>query len=341
MVAPLNAPKSTTERSEKQLVSLLISIVNYRTADLVINCLRSLQAEVNPYPNVQVIVVDNNSGDGSAEKIATAIRQEGWQDWASVIASPVNGGFSYGNNLAIRTTLELDVPPDYYMLLNPDTEVRSGAIQALVQFMTDHPNAGIAGSCIEKENGDLKPLAFRFPSVFSELDSGLRLGLVSKLLNRWKVALEMPLDHPRPVDWLPGACMIIRRDVFQSIGLMDEHYFLYYEETDFCLQAKRAGWTCWFVPESRVMHLAGQSTGVTGDQEKRKRLPQYVFDSRHRFFVKNYGVAYAMLADLAWVSGLALWRLRSILQRKPYEGCPYLLQDALRNSIFLKGVRIS
>jgi N-acetylglucosaminyl-diphospho-decaprenol L-rhamnosyltransferase len=140
------------------------------------------------------------------------------------------------------------------------------------------------------------------------------------------------------VDWLPGASMMIRREVFKSIGLMDEGYFLYYEETDFCLQARRANWSCWYVPQSRVMHIAGQSTGVTDRKAVPRRLPQYWFNSRRRYFTKNHGIFYAALADLAWTVGFVLWRLRRVVQRKPDTDPPKFLEDFLRNSVFLKGV---
>jgi hypothetical protein len=117
---------------------------------------------------------------------------------------------------------------------------------------------------------------------------------------------------------------------------MDEQYFLYFEETDFCLHARRAGWSCWYVPASRVMHIAGQSTGVTNRDGPPRRRPQYLFDSRRRYFVKNHGLGYAALADVAWSVGLASWRLRRRLQRKPDPDPPSLLADSVRNSVFLR-----
>src|SRR5277367_5597369 len=89
-------------------------------------------------------------------------------------------------------------------------------------------------------------------------------------------------------DWVNGASMMVRREVFDSIGLMDEKFFLYYEETDFCLRALEAGWPTWTVPSSRVVHLEGQSTGATGAIAKRKRVPKYWFDSRRRYFRKHH-----------------------------------------------------
>ena len=133
--------------------------------------------------------------------------------------------------------------------------------------------------------------------------------------------------------------MMIRREVFESIGLMDEEYFLYYEETDFCLQAKRAGWSCWYVPDSRVMHIAGQSTGVTDRNAAPKRLPQYLFDSRRRYFVKNHGFVYAVCTDLVWSLGYTAWSIRRVIQRKPDTDPPYFLADYLRNNVLFKAVQ--
>jgi GT2 family glycosyltransferase len=316
--------------------TVLVVIVNYRTPMLTLNCLGSLVSEVQSLPLTRVAVVDNDSGDGSFEQIGSAIATSGWGDWVSLIASDHNGGYAFGNNVVIRPALESPNPPPYFLLLNPDTIVRPGAIKALVDFMEKHPEIGIAGSSFEEADGTPWPIAFRFPNVLSELDSGLRLGVVTKILSNWVVPRTMS-EQEAQVDWLPGASMLIRRQVFDSVGLMDEGYFLYYEETDFCLQARRAGWPCWYVPQSRVMHIAGQSTGVTDRKLIPKRLPQYWFDSRRRYFVKNHGWLYAAIADAVWIFGFVIWRLRRVIQRKPDTDPPKLLSDFLRNSLFLKG----
>jgi GT2 family glycosyltransferase len=318
-----------------EICPVLVVIVNYRTANLTINCLRSLVGEVQTMPYTRVVVVDNASGDDSVEKIRQAIAQENWSDWATLLPSDLNGGYAYGNNFAIRPALQSDNPPAYVWLLNPDTVVRPGALKALVEFMQERPQAGICGSSFEEADGEPWPIAFRFPTILSELDSALRLGIVSKLLAKWALVHTMS-DQQCQVDWLPGASMLIRREVFESIGLMDEGYFLYYEETDFCLQTKRADWECWYVPESRVMHIAGQSTGVTVRKATPKRLPQYWFDSRRRYFIKNYGRLYAAIADAVWVVGFILWRGRRVIQRKPDPDPPKLLQDFLRNSVIFR-----
>jgi N-acetylglucosaminyl-diphospho-decaprenol L-rhamnosyltransferase len=291
---------------------------------------------VKAMPGTQVTVVDNASADGSVEKISAAITQENW-DWVTFLPQERNGGYAFGNNVGIRPALKSDAPPDYFLLLNPDTVVRPGALQALVGFMDRTPEAGIAGSRLEDLDGTPQCSAFRFPNVWSELDSGLRLGVVTQFLTQQIVPILPVPDSIRQVDWVAGASMIVRRQVFETAGLMDEKYFLYFEEVDFCIAAKNAGWTCWYVPESRVVHYVGQSSGVTDTKRKAKRRPTYWFDSRRRFFVKNYGWSYAILTEIAWASGFALWRMRQVIQQKPDEDPPNMLGDFILNSVLLKG----
>ena len=326
----------SNEISPNSPTPLLVVIVNYRTPSLTIDSLRSLVSEVQALPGTRVVVTDNNSGDGSVEKIGAAIETEGWGEWASLMPLELNGGFAYGNNAAIRPALHSTNPPPYILLLNPDTIVRPRALQVLVDFMNKHPDVGIAGSRLEDPDETPQRSAFRFHTAFSELDFGLRLGIVSKLLSKWVVAPPVS-DETYQTDWVAGASMIIRREVFEAAGLMDEDYFMYYEEMDFCLQAKKAGWSCWYVPESRVVHLVGQSSGVTDTKKPPKRLPQYLFDSRRRYFLKNYGLVYTALADTFRASGFAVWRLRRSIQGKPDRDPPSFLTDLLRNSVFLKG----
>ncbi len=323
----------------KDLPSILIVILNYRTPDLTIDCLRSLVDEVKAVSNVQVIVTDNDSGDDSAEKIAGAIATEGWDAWAKFMPLPKNGGFAYGNNAPIRDMMASGSLPDYVHLLNPDTVIRPGAVQQLLQFMEAHPDVGIAGSRLEDPDGTPQRSAFRFHSIWSELDGGLRLGLYTKLMASRMVAPPVS-DVACQTDWVAGASMIIRREVIEQVGLMDEGYFMYYEEMDFCLQVNRAGWSCWYVPSSRVVHLVGQSSGVTDTKRVAKRRPQYVFDSRRRYFLKNYGAVYTAIADHLWSSSYLLWKMRNLIQRKPANDPPYLLQDFIRNSILRRGTSL-
>ena len=166
----------------------------------------------------------------------------------------------------------------------------------------------------------------------------MRFGPVSRLLNHSRVAPPIS-DKAERMDWVSGASMLIRTDMMEAVGRLDEGYFMYYEESDLCLRAARAGWECWYLPESRVVHLVGQSSGVTSRNTALPRRPAYWFESRRRYFVRNYGRIYAMLADGAWVVGHALWRVRRFLQRKPDTDPPHLLGDFLRQSLFARSVR--
>jgi N-acetylglucosaminyl-diphospho-decaprenol L-rhamnosyltransferase len=320
--------------------TVLAVIVSYKSSALVKNLLASLANERIPEAtrnvSLRVLVIDNASGD--AAPIQRFVTESAYQDWVTVLAAPQNGGFAYGNNLGFRHGFESDTVPDYFFLLNPDTEVRAGAISALVRFLDQHADAGIVGSSLEDEHGRPWPYAFRYPSLLSELDHGLCLGVVTRLLRNHIVARPMG-NVSEQVDWFPGASMMLRRKVIEDLGGMDENYFLYYEETDFCRKVKGAGWTIWYVPESRVMHIAGQSTGVTGEQKEPRRLPAYWFESRRRYFAKNHGVYYAMAVDAVFLLANRLGQAKAKLKSQATRDVPYLATDILRHSVLRKANR--
>jgi len=125
-----------------------------------------------------------------------------------------------------------------------------------------------------------------------------------------------------------------------QIGLLDEGLYTYFDDPDICLRAHRAGWEIWCVPESRVIHFGGASTGLTG-QRVRSRLPAYWYQGRRRFFLKNYGPWHTMLVDAAFILGFAAWRLRRRIQRKPDSDPPHMLFDSIRHSVFCTGFRVT
>ena len=193
-------------------VAVVVAIVSYQCADLTIDCLRSVDAERSTVDvHIRAIVVDNASGDASL--ISQAIEAHGWSSWITLIIAPRNGGFAYGNNLAFQRAYE-DHPPDYLLMLNPDTVVRKGAIGALVRFLEAHPGVGIAGSSFENLDGSEWPMAFRFPSILGELEHGLQLGLATRVFRPWVGAVHMS-QVPQSIDWVPGASMMIRRTVVE------------------------------------------------------------------------------------------------------------------------------
>lgn len=300
-------------------MKLLVVIVSYKTARLVLEGLASLAPEVRSRGDVRVTIVDNASGPEEAELLRSGIVP--FADFCSLILSDENGGFSYGNNLAMRPALASDSPPAYFLLLNPDTVVRPDALSQLLDFMDSHPKAGIAGSRLEHPDGTPQRSAFRFPGWQSELEGGLKLGVLSRLLEQFVVA-PPPRDTVHETDWVAGASMIIRREVLIDAGLFDEGYFLYFEEVDFCWRAKQAGWDTYYVPASRVVHYVGQATGVTAANRGRRRLPGYWFDSRRRFFLKSRGRATAVVADLARLCGQLGWEVRTVVEGKK-DRAPY------------------
>jgi N-acetylglucosaminyl-diphospho-decaprenol L-rhamnosyltransferase len=319
----------------------LIVVLNYRTADLSIMCLRSLARELPRVPSAEVVVIDNASNDGSAQELERAIREEHMHAWARLESLPRNGGYAYGNNAPIRAALRRSQPPDLVLLLNPDTELLPGAITALLDFMRDHPECAIAGSQLLDEHGQPHCSAFNFPTAWSELDRGVELGVITRLLSNRTVQRAIP-DRPTEVDWVAGASMLVRREVFERIGLIDESYFLYFEEVDFLLRAQRAGLKTFYVPTSRVIHHMGASTGVTDIKRPPRRIPGYWFESRRRYFLKNHGVVHALLADVAFVGGRALHTLRLLVAPKiTRPDPPHMIRDYLFNSVLVRGTKLA
>lgn len=317
--------------------SVLVVIVSYKTGELVIDTLKSLVPELSTQPKMRAIVVDNTCGK-DAEITQRAINENGWKTWVKIQKSPKNGGFSFGNNLAIRCALKTKVTPKYIWLLNPDTQIYPEAGTSLIEFLNENKSVGIVGSSLFHADGTEWSEAFRFPSILSEIENSINLGPVSRLLEKHTVAYKMG-NHPCQVGWVSGASLMIRTEVFNATNIFDEEYFLYYEETDFCLSALKKGWPTWYVPSSKVMHISGQSTGVTGVAGSPKRLPQYMFDSRSRYFRKNHGILYATVADAARVMGLICYKIIRLVRGRPNEHHQYLLLDTLRNSTLIRYLR--
>lgn len=313
-------------------MNVLVVIVNYKTPGLTIDCLRSLEPEVAGVDGVRVVVTDNLSPDDSVQQIGAAIAANHWGAWATLMPLPKNGGFAYGNNQGIRPALTSSDPPRYVWLLNPDTVVRAGAMRAMLDFLEAHPKVGIAGTRVTNPDDSVRRSAFRFHTAASELEAGLRLGVVSKLLSDKVVAQPIPAEACE-VDWVSGASMFVRREVFQDVGLLDESYFMYFEETDFCLRARRKGWACWYVPTASIVHLVGQASGVTGEQRKLKRRPTYWFDSRRHYFMANHGPMTALLADVLWASSFGISSIWRRLMFKPRTDPPLLWWDFVRHSV--------
>jgi N-acetylglucosaminyl-diphospho-decaprenol L-rhamnosyltransferase len=299
-------------------MKVLCCLLNWRTADMSIDALTALVREVRKVPGSRICVVDNDSQDGSFEKLRDAVDKNGWNDVAEVVDSGYNGGFGFGNNVALRKGLAAKEHYDAFYLLNSDAFPDEGSFATLVNFMRDHPRAGIVGGRIKGLDGVPHHSAFRFPNIWSEIDRAAKLGfLTKKIADKNKtVVLPAPPDEVTEVDWVAGASMMIRREVLEQVGMFDETYFLYYEETDLCLRAQRAGWKIMYVPTASVAHIGGASTGVTSLKVVPKPMPKYVFESRRHYFLKNFGRPTLWAANLAYAVAGASFRVRRVLQGK-------------------------
>ena len=296
-------------------MKLVVVLINYKTADLTERALESVLREFESIPESRVALIENDSQDGSAEQLAHTIEERGWKDRVTLTVSPRNGGFAYGVNAGALPAIASDDPPDYIYLLNSDARVDPGALVKLVTFLDEHPDVGICGSQLYGEDGVLHDTAFRMLSLPGEFLSPTRgVPGMGWLFDRFTVAMRVPTE-PAHVGWLAGASMLIRREVFEDIGPFDENFFLYYEESDFCRRAALAGFPTWYIPESRVEHIGSVSTGW---KDLSKPRPSYWFDGRRYYYLKNHGRAYLWAANVAFLLGMALGRVKAALKREPY-----------------------
>ena len=310
-------------------MKLLIILINYKTPKLTLRALRAALVDLGELPGSRVALVDNGSDDGSATELGEALDRAGLRDRVELVASPTNLGFAGGVNLALRPALRGADPPEFVHLLNSDALPAPGAILTLLRFLDAHPAAGIAGSYIHGPGGETHDTAFRFPSAAAQFEETLGVGVVTRLLDRWVVSKPVPATAAR-VDWLAGASMMMRRAVFDTIGLYDENFFFYFEETDFCLRAARAGFETWYVPESRVEHIGAASSG---QKDRTKPRAAFWWDGRRYYFYKNHGRLYLWAANAAWLAGFLLGETRRRLIRRRGPFPPRFLRDFVRYNL--------
>ena len=254
-------------------MDLSVIIVNWNTRDLLAQCLDSVFANP-PAGEFEVIVVDNDSTDGSVMMVRNRFPT------AVLIENHHNPGFAAANNQAIGRACGR-----YILLLNPDTVVMPDASDALVRFMEGTPAAAITGSMLLNPDGTLQRSCHPYPTIGREfwrllhLDYLIPLGIYP--MDRW------PIDMPREVDTVQGASLMVRREVIEQVGLLDETFFMYSEEVDWCARISGAGWKIFWVPDARIVHFGGQST---------RQIPAEMFLQLYRaksmYFRKHYGSFY-------------------------------------------------
>jgi len=262
-------------------IDLSIVIVSYNTRDLLAQCLESLGTNFQSKTS-EVFVVDNSSCDGSAAMV------RGKCPSAHLIENAENRGFAAGNNQAFVQTRGR-----YVLMLNPDTEVRAGALETLVEFMDAHPRAGACGGKLEYGDGSLQHSAFAFPSLaqifldFFPLHWRLSDSQLNGRYPREWYARGAPfqIDHPL------GADFLVRRKVAEQVGWLDDKFFIYCEEIDWAMRIKRAGWQVWCVPQAEIVHHEAQST-----RQFRDAMFVELWRARRRLFEKHYSRAFRFAA---------------------------------------------
>lgn len=268
--------------------SLAIIIVSFNTSDLLQRCLQTVQQEIAHFDH-EIIVVDNHSKDDSADLVAQNFPE------VHLIRSDENLGFAAANNLGFA-----QAKGNYIVLLNPDAFLTTGALTNAVNYMQANPTVGLAGARLIGEDGHWQPSARMFPSLLNHL---LNLsGLAAKYPHsRFFGRVDYTwADHEQamPVDWVPGAFSIIRREILEQVGFFDEQFFLYYEEVDLCCRIKAAGYSIWYLPDVTVIHVGGACSEALSDltrSNKGRQITLWQLRSALLFYRKNYGFLYTWL----------------------------------------------
>ncbi|MBY0579681.1 MAG: glycosyltransferase family 2 protein [Burkholderiales bacterium] len=291
-------------------IVLAVIIVNYRTAHLVIDCVQSLLPEISEI-DARIIIVDNQSGDDSVSRIQTWLEEQGLpSSLVLLLESPGNLGFSGGNNVGIRA-----VSAEYYLLLNSDTIVHPGAIRILLETAAKFPKAGIVSPRLLGASGEIQMSCFKFHRPLGELVDSAQTSIIDRLMQDFVIRLPPTMDVMEP-EWTSFACALVRRQVFEEVGLLDDEFFMYFEDVEFCYRTRKAGWTIVHNPAAEVVHFHGGSSSFEESVRARKRLPKYYYESRTRYFHTLFGWGGLLIANMSCVSGLGIALLRKWLQGK-------------------------
>jgi N-acetylglucosaminyl-diphospho-decaprenol L-rhamnosyltransferase len=295
----------TTDFSKSTLV---ISIINYRTGAMTIAAAASVLEALGTRP-ARVIITDNASNDGSEAEIATWINTIA-DARVELIRSATNTGFSGGHNQAFAAAPQAG----YYLILNSDALLREDFFDQLLPAGDAHPKAGLIAPRLEWEDGTAQISSFRFATPLSELIRSAQTGAITRALKRFDVPLSVDPD-PAQIEWASFACILLRGEMVQQIGPMDDGYFLYFEDEEYALRAQRAGWSVSHVPSARAVHFRGGSGPVKSLQAAKKRLPEYYYISRTRFLRQKSGPMGPILGNLCWHLGRIIAQARRLVGR--------------------------
>lgn len=295
--------KPSLPSTSARVPDIAILIVSWNVRELLLGCLHALPEAVGDGYSYEVILVDNASSDGTVEAVRKAFPQ------VRIIANRENRGFTGGNNQALAVT-----QARYLFLLNPDTQPLSHSIATLARYLDDHPQVGMVGPRLWYGDGSPQPSRRRFPSLYTLFtESTIVQHYLPQLpLFAQYIMADTPDDVPQEVDWLVGAAIMVRREVYEQIGGLDEGFFMYSEELDWCHRAKDAGWRIAYQPAAEIIHFEGKSS-----EQARARRDIAFFTSRVRYTRKYHGSFWAQL--------LRLWLLTTFVLQWLREGVKWMM----------------
>lgn len=289
-------------------MDLSVVIVSYNTKDLLKDCLESVFSGTSlDSIRLEVFVVDNNSSDGSYDMVRNKFPQ------VRLIGSKANLGYAKANNEAIRQS-----SGRYVLLLNPDTIISPETFVTMIRFMDAHSNVGVAGCKVVRPDGTLDLACRR--SFHSPMVSVYRVLRLNKLFpnSRRFGAYNLTYlneNESYEVDSVAGSFMMIRRETFEQVGLLDENFFMYVEDVDFCYRAKQAGWRIYYYPETKIIHYKGESSQKQSSQMIREfnKSMRLFFN---KYYIPQYGILRRCLVHLGLRCQLAVALLRNSLRRE-------------------------
>jgi N-acetylglucosaminyl-diphospho-decaprenol L-rhamnosyltransferase len=286
------------------MVSVAVALVTYESAGDLAACLGSLPAAAGPH-ELEVVVVDNASRDASAE----VARRLG----VKVLENPANLGLSRAVDIGAAATAAR-----WLLLVNPDTRLAPGSLARLVETAAADPTIGCVGPHLRNSDGSEYPTGRRFPSILvGAVHAALGTVWPGNPATRRYHLTDLDRSRPVPVDWVSGACMLLRREAYEAVGRFDAGYFLYFEEMDFCLRLARAGWRVVYDPGAEVIHILGGST---------RSAPYRKVWNHHRSALRFYRRRYAgdprllllpVVALFLLARGLVSLARTAIAQRRP------------------------
>lgn len=316
----------------KPRAEIVVSIINFRTADLTIQCIQSVLEDFDSV-NGHIVVVDNLSGDGSAEQIETWISSCGSDLPVSLVRSTTNSGFSGGHNQGMAARAA-----DFYLLLNSDAELRPGFFKALLKAAHDNPECGFFTPRLESKAGEVQISSFRFFTPVSELIRTAETSYVTRLFQNHDIPLSAEPEQDQ-IDWASFACILLRGTMVDELGPMDEGYFLYYEDAEYCWRARQRGWRIHHIPDAKAVHYRGGSGPVKKLAAAKKRMPGYFYASRTRLLFQTHGWAGLIAANLLWYVGRAIAYLRVLAGKPVPKVCDWEFVDIWINALSPLGDR--